>query len=242
MIRFARVVLILAATTLATACELPLGACDDMLRPNLSVEVRDAATGAPLGLGATGLAVHQGGDFTELTSGWDSLRLHGNWSREQPGRYSVMVRKPGYAPGTHQSRVSSDACHVRTQRVDVRLQRDPRQVAVAPSELRLQPHVIAHIPAAEVRVVGQTLEISGMAMAPCSSLQAVAYRSAAAGGPQWHIQFEPEVWAALGTCRETAVMQPFVARYELVPGANQVLVTTAAGFPTVLFERVVQGT
>jgi hypothetical protein len=241
VIRSARSFALLSLVPLLAACELPFGACTSELRPNLVVEVPDAVTGASLAAGATGSAVHEDGDVTELAFMWDTVALHGSWSRERKGRYTVRVRKPGYEEVVREARVSSDACHVRTARVDVRLRRDARQVLVAPADLRLDAHVQGWRPSAAVRVDGRTLEVTGMALAPCSDLRAVAYRSDYPTMTTWHIQIEPEVWSVLGGCREQAIMQPFTATFTLAPGANWVRVTTGLGFPTLHFEGALQG-
>jgi hypothetical protein len=239
--RFLRFRSIAAVAPLLAACELPLGACDDMLRPNLVVEVQDAATGAALPPGATGTAVHSGGEVTELASFGDAPVLHGQWSQERSGRYTVTVRKPGYLDAVQETRVSMDACHVRTRRLVARLQRDTRQVSVEPSALRLDPRETGFTQSAEVRVTGRTVEITGMALAPCTSLQTVAFRLDLPTEARWHIQLEPDSWAPLGSCAGPAHMQPFTATFVLQPGVNRLLVTGAAGLPVVLFEGTVYG-
>jgi hypothetical protein len=94
--------------------------CTLEARPYLVVDVRDAWTGAPAALGATGTI--QEGSFTD--------RLHANNELvmqaaevERPGTYNVRIQKAGYLDWTAQSvRVNEGRCHVETVRLSAHLQ------------------------------------------------------------------------------------------------------------------------
>lgn len=224
-----------AATLLLTGCDLLAVTCTTELRPNLLVEVRDQATGRPAAFGATGEARHSSGVLTEFMS-WDSLRLTAaNWDRERAGRYSVVVRKPGFVEARSSVTVTEDQCHVRTGLARIELVRDATADAVSPIRLLQGNQVVGRPLTTAVRVIGDTLEISGAARAPCSVLRAVAFRRIG----QWHIQMEPESWTPLGSGCINEPLRPFEVRYLLTPGRTRVLLTAPTQTPVLVFDQMV---
>ena len=121
-----RAAALLAALTIGSACFLGPGDCTTELRYGLVVLVRDAATGAPAGHGATATA--QDGAYVETLhfnggpGSADSLSFVG--AGERPGRYEVRVNKTGYQPWSRRGiQVKSDACHVQPVMLEARLER-----------------------------------------------------------------------------------------------------------------------
>ncbi len=114
-----------------TACGNSAGgyACPALARPGVIVEVRDAATGGPLG-GARG-TVTEGAYVDFLVpyrpSSTDpvtavSLKAADN----RPGRYSIEVKRDGYQTWTLAGVVADrDECGVRTTRVRADLRAAP---------------------------------------------------------------------------------------------------------------------
>src|SRR5688572_9787732 len=135
-----RSLLLAGMTIMFVGCDL-IGPCTSELRPNLRVEVRAQSTSAAAAQGATGKAEHRDGGSTELTAA-DSLRLFGDFGRERPGRYSVLVRKPGYEDVTVNTEVKEDGCHVNTRTVRVEL---------VPDSLAIRQTPIVHTNGARVR-------------------------------------------------------------------------------------------
>lgn len=102
-----------ALLALAGCGNLPIGTdCTTDVRPALSVQLRDARTGAALGAPAT--AVARDGTFADSAEVWageSSARL----AQERPGVYDVTVRKAGYREWARAGvRVRDGECHVRT--------------------------------------------------------------------------------------------------------------------------------
>src|SRR5688500_15115361 len=185
-----RSLLLAGMTIMFVGCDF-IGPCTSELRPNLRVEVRAQGTSAAAAQGATGTAEHRDGDSTDLTAA-DSLRLFGDFGRERAGRYSVLVRKPGYDTVTANTEVSEDACHVNTRTVRVELATDSQAIRQTPILHANGVRVRGSSASAGIRVFGDTLEIVGAAPAPCSELRPVAFRR----GREWHIQLEPSLSAA----------------------------------------------
>src|SRR5262245_19049897 len=105
---------------LAGASHVPTG-CDCSYYPPLVVQVRDG-TGQPAALGATGLAVFQGGAAAALVSS-DSLTLIGIWGSQGAGRYSVEVRKPGFRMVYARTEVDDGSCGHETRTLRIRIDR-----------------------------------------------------------------------------------------------------------------------
>ncbi|HEV2145926.1 MAG TPA: hypothetical protein VGR37_00770 [Longimicrobiaceae bacterium] len=99
--------------------------CTMEARPALHVLVSDARTGAP----ATGYTVvARAGSFAdsatvpEAPAHWDPASGV-SLAHEHAGRYEVTVRKAGYAEWRKSGvEVTRDECHVRTVRLEARLQ------------------------------------------------------------------------------------------------------------------------
>jgi hypothetical protein len=197
------------------------------------VEVRDAL-GRPAALGATGIAEHlASGTVTEFFAGivLDSLRLHARWDQERAGRYTVTVMKPGFETEQASATVLKGKCGVRTQHVPVTLRRDSLAVQVTPLSFTRGGRVSGYEANADVRVAGDTLVIVGQAGAPCDDLDAIAFRH----GQFLHVQLQPtELYT---TCSSLPPLQQFEARFRLVPGANELLITQGYG----LFPRLFSG-
>lgn len=89
---------ILAAFPLAVACQADQIVCPQAILSPIIVEVRDAATGAPAAVGATGEI--RSGDFVSplvLLGATEDLELY---SSGPPATYDVVVRKSGYRDWT----------------------------------------------------------------------------------------------------------------------------------------------
>jgi hypothetical protein len=120
-----------AAALLAGAASLALGACSvmpltctDEARSTLSVEVRDARTGAPAAQGARGI-LREGAYSDSLHAATESL-LIAHATFERPGTYDVTVEKAGYLTWTERGvQVTADACHVRSRTITARLEPAP---------------------------------------------------------------------------------------------------------------------
>ena len=209
----------MAIPTLA-GCE---SGCLTYLAFNMIVEVRDTTSGLPAGLGATGFA-RISNTTTELIA-LDSLTLHGNWAREQAGRYVVVVRKPGYKTATDTTNVDHDGCHVKTKILPIRLAPNPAAVALTPILQVFSNNASGSKGSAGIQVRGDTLLIVGSTLSR-GPLTAVTFRA----GEDWHIQVQPATSGAGGG------MQSFELRYRLPPGRSELLVTSALGDPVVLYE------
>jgi hypothetical protein len=129
--RKSRPVIIVTVVSLA-GCSNP-GAryyCPAVVTPAVVVEIRDAATGAPLANGAKG-AVHDGAYVDSLTPyegiGPDpntliSLRA----ADERPGNYAIEITHAGYRTWTVAGvRAVDGACGVITRRISASLARAP---------------------------------------------------------------------------------------------------------------------
>lgn len=116
-----RPLVLLAAATVTTACDILAVTCSAELRPNLAVEVRDAASGAPAAAGASGWAVS--GSYSIELAPIDALRMRERGdNREHAGPYVVRIEKPGYRDWTAADvHVEEDECHVRTRTLEARL-------------------------------------------------------------------------------------------------------------------------
>jgi hypothetical protein len=95
--------------------------CTDELRPALSVDIRDAASGEFVGAGARAIAVdgsYADTAFAEMTAFPYHLAF------ERAGSYTVTVERSGYQTWTRSAIVVSEGrCHVQTVVVIARLQR-----------------------------------------------------------------------------------------------------------------------
>lgn len=112
-------VVLLSAVALTSCDGLPFAPGDDIVCTaefvyGLRVELRDAATGAAAGSGATVRASASGFSETlQPVPGQDGevSRFHG--VGERPGVYTVSVARPGYTPWSASGvAIASDACHV----------------------------------------------------------------------------------------------------------------------------------
>ena len=230
MTREAGMVLLLATACIA-GCGDIVGVCTTQLESNLIVEVRDAVSGEPAARGATGLAEYTSThEFTELFSFFDDVQLFGNWNREAAGLYVVHLQKPGFKTEHVSATVTEDRCHVRTARVPVRLARDSAAVAIPPLSVERGARVAGSPASVGIRVFGDTLVVSGRAFVRCGEVDIVSFRA----NTSWHIQLQPSQWNL--ECPGTASLQQFEARFRLLPGNNQVLITNAIGFPMTLFD------
>ena len=100
--------------------------CPAVAAPYLTVEVRDAQTGAPAAEGATGTA--SDGAFVDPLNAFDNLVMVPE-TYERPGVYDVLVRKPGYEDWTAENvRVRDGMCNVQTVDLQARLERTPQSV------------------------------------------------------------------------------------------------------------------
>jgi hypothetical protein len=97
------------------------GICTTSVEPAVEVEVRDAATGAPLTITPRGVA--REGTYEDSLRIWSMtadvpqrvISLAG--ASERAGTYSIHVEAEGYrAWDTAGVRVTQDECHVRTAR------------------------------------------------------------------------------------------------------------------------------
>jgi hypothetical protein len=96
--------------------------CTMIFAYGLSVEIRDAVTGAGIAAGA--VAVARDGSYSETLehAPIDSVAVHG--AGERAGTYTITVTRPGYATWTSPPvPVTADQCHVRP--VLVRAQLSP---------------------------------------------------------------------------------------------------------------------
>ena len=231
-----RLCLLLFSCCFATGCiDLLSVDCTSELRASLLVEVRDALTGAPAAHGTTGTATHvETLTNTDLFSYLDSLRLNGNWSREQAGQYTVRIQKPGFQNEQISVDVTEDRCHVRTPRVPVTLTTNAAATMITPLAFERGARVGGSPASVGVRVFGDTLVVSGRAGTGCQEVDAIAFRA----GLSWHIQLQPSRW--VGPCIGPHGQQQFEVRYQLIPGRNDVLITNGLEPPLTLFSgRVV---
>lgn len=115
----------LVTAALATgACSSTPTICTAEARSTLSVEVRDAQTGAPAAIGARG-SIREGAYTDSLTVLGPSVMTAMN-TFERSGTYDVTVTKPGYRTWTADDvRVTADACHVRTRVIEAKLEPAP---------------------------------------------------------------------------------------------------------------------
>ena len=195
------------------------------MRFSAVVEVRDAATGRPAAIGATGVSEHESGVVTQFAAESSDLTLYGDWHAELPGEHTFTVWKPGYLPHVVDAHVDSDRCHVKKEIVEAEITRDPRAVAEYPISFIEGPDTAGgwHTASADVRVYGDTLEIKGLAEArSCTELRVVAFRS----GTRLHVQVERSD-VPLDECVRS---RWFEASFSLPSGTTDLLVTNA-GYP-----------
>ena len=212
-----------------TACSDVFGiACTDELRPNLLIEVRDDA-GQPAAFGATAVAEHASGSVTELAP-FDELRLHGGWRREQKGRYTIRVRRPGYRDEFQTVEVDDDACHVKTRTVRVTQQLEFRTTPLTPIQFVRGPAEGGFSASAGVFTRGDTLVIVGRALSPCAELEAVA----SIINEFVHVQLQPAIFPTR-ECNDPRPYTQYELRY-LLPGRHYLDVTHALGYPVFLFQ------
>ena len=116
--RWARCASALASIPLALSSCGTTEVCDLLPHTGLTVEVRDAGSGAPA---AEGAAVHAAqGSFQETLTRVGDLSFHG--LVERPGTYAVTVAKAGYALfDTNGVVVRQGDCHVETTTIAVEL-------------------------------------------------------------------------------------------------------------------------
>lgn len=117
----------LAATAtclLLGGCNVLGVGCDSIALPGVSVWVFDSVSGSPVH-GVMVTATVQDGDYQDEQSGLSRVDSYPiALAFERPGTYDVGVTAEGYAPWTVDNiRVRNGACHVRTERVDARLQK-----------------------------------------------------------------------------------------------------------------------
>ena len=93
-------IFVVSVVAIATACEGPLEVgCPAVVRPSLSLEIRDASTGMPAWFGATVTAFHDGGvvPFSDVRRDADSTdQVQLTTDYYSPGRFEVAVAKPGF--------------------------------------------------------------------------------------------------------------------------------------------------
>lgn len=224
--------LLILGSCALSACDGLFVECSTELRASLVVEVREAESGKAAARGATGHVRHlRSGVVTELYAALnDSLRLDGDWDTERAGRYEVVIRKPGYETESVLAVVDEDRCHVHTERVPVTLTRDRLAVAVVPIAFEPGSRVSGWEASAGITTFGDTLVVTGRAVALCGDLDVVAFRSR----EWWHIQFQPKQWE--GTCPGVPGLQQFEARFKLEPGINHLLITHGHWRSETLFE------
>lgn len=120
--------LALALAAGVTACDLlnPV-ACTDELRAGIVVTVLDAATGAPIPGWIS--VVARDGEFVDSVPHPPAVVDHEVYgpfpvTYERPGTYQVRVVAAGYREWIQEDvRVAEDECHVRTQRIEAKLQK-----------------------------------------------------------------------------------------------------------------------
>ncbi len=116
-------VLLLTAAALLSACDTT-GACDLSVHAGIVVEIRDAATDAPLAATARG-AVRDGAYVDSLKpAGIENFTLARRAAAyERPGTYEVEVVHPGYATWQRIGVVvRPGGCHVQTAMLRALLQ------------------------------------------------------------------------------------------------------------------------
>lgn len=224
-----RIALVCGAAAALFGCDELFGpqACTLVQLPNLFEEVRDAASGAPAGRGVTGVAIHDNGTIAELSAYHADQRLHGHWPRELAGRYTIILRRPGFVAEAVRTRVGQDDCHVKTRTVRAEISPDPGAVEEQPVAFIEGPEIASTQFGATAEVIGDTLKISGISHSNCDLLEVVASRV----GTAMHVQLEPS-GVRPGGCPSPRL---FEVRYRLPPGETQLLVTSAFGFPVTLF-------
>ena len=96
--------------------------CTAISVPGLMVQVRDAATGAPIASESKGFAISGGVSLplesSPRTNEWAALHLSG--AHERPGIYTIVVEREGYFPTIEHGVevVKADECHVATTTVE----------------------------------------------------------------------------------------------------------------------------
>jgi len=222
----------LAALPVLGGCSDGFGVlCTAELRSTLAVEVRDPTTGLPAARGVTGTSRHESGRVTDLAA-IDDLVLIGNWEGEFPGRHTIVLRKPGYVADVVRTTVGADKCHVQPRTVQALISPDLRAVPQDPIAFVSGPEIDAYPASAGVQIHGDTLDLRGFVPTDCKELRAVAYRS----GVGLHVQIEPSE-VPLAECRSP---QQFQVSYLLPDEPTYLLVTSARGFPTELYEGEVR--
>ena len=108
------------------ACSTEPGACTTSVEPGIVVEIRDSVTGAPVAAQAIGqVEDHRFADSLQAwgSSGNPPILLSRASAFERPGAYVVTVFAQGYRPWVQENvEVREDGCHVRTVRLEARLQ------------------------------------------------------------------------------------------------------------------------
>ena len=121
-----RVPALLCLVALAPACITDPGACTTSVEPGIVVEIRDAATGAPMAAQAMGqVEDHRFADSLAAHgfAGNPPVMLSRASAFERPGTYVVTVFAPGYLPWVRDAvEVHDDECHVRTVTLEARLE------------------------------------------------------------------------------------------------------------------------
>lgn len=124
-----RIVLCCVAVTLAACGILPeFATCTTSIEPALIVEIRDAASDAPLAFAARGVV--RDGSYVDSLRPYEStgpaptqVLFSRRAAEERAGTYSVEVLLEGYARWTQTGlRVERGTCHVETRRIVARLQ------------------------------------------------------------------------------------------------------------------------
>jgi hypothetical protein len=123
-----RLALALAAAMPGFGCNDVPVVCTAIAVPGIQVDVRDSVTGLPATDGALGIA--RDGAYVDTletlpTAGpLPSPTMLGAWERQ--GTYDVTISKANYLTWSAAGvRVSGDACHVTTVKLDANLQPSP---------------------------------------------------------------------------------------------------------------------
>ena len=104
-------------------CTNPFVVCTTDVHPAVAVDVRAAATGAPLAESAAG--VLRDGAYVDSMRPWKLDNQLGG-AFERPGVYSVEIQRPGYALWQRTGvRVRSGSCHVQTVTIRADLISEP---------------------------------------------------------------------------------------------------------------------
>ena len=94
--------------------------CDDYAAAGIFAVVRDAASGATISNGIVVVAIE--GEYSDTLRNYGSGNYSGAY--ERAGTYQVVVTSPNYVPLFRGGvRVEQDGCHVRTAKIELRINR-----------------------------------------------------------------------------------------------------------------------